>query len=485
MSKKIKDSNATGNSSSSTAASSTDEPDHEYRELFDKEIPKNRDLALNQKKLNEAIDNLLSIEKQTRNSEDLASTREICLEIIDLCWESKDTEALLRNFMVLSKRKSQLKEVVKSIVQRGQEYVKELLDTQPLCNELIDTLLKITEGKIYVENERAELTKTLCEILEKEGKVHEASKLLQGIQIETYGSMPQREKVQFLLEQTRLCLDCNDWIRAKIISNKISEKVLQQDEYQDLKVAFRKLLIRYYTHKKNYLQICRCYLSMFETPSVKENKQQAEHYLKMVSLYVCLSEHAPEQSDLLHRVYKFKALEDLQVFNRMLRSFITPELICWSRFTEIYKTTLNALDVFSSDTANSASSAASSSTNTARGEELWEALRHRVIEHNIRVLAAYYTKITTKRFAELLELDLDESEKHLSRLVVNKNVYARINRPGGLITFRKPQLAPEELNKWSSNVSELLGLLEKTSHLIQRENMVYKVRHGLSQSQPL
>lgn len=50
-------------------------------------------------------------------------------------------------------------------------------------------------GKIYVENERARLTHRLAKIREEEGDLQEAAKILQELQVETYGSMERKEKV--------------------------------------------------------------------------------------------------------------------------------------------------------------------------------------------------------------------------------------------------------------------------------------------------
>ena len=72
--------------------------------------------------------------------------------------------------------------------------------------ELIKKLRTITEGKIYVEVERARLTKTLADIYESEGKINEAADMLQEVAVETYGAMDPREKIEFILEQMRLCL---------------------------------------------------------------------------------------------------------------------------------------------------------------------------------------------------------------------------------------------------------------------------------------
>ena len=78
--------------------------------------------------------------------------------------------------------------------------------------------------QIYVEIERARLTRTLAQLHEAEGRVADAADVLQELQVETFGSMEKREKVDFILEQMRLCLARHDYIRTQIISKKISRK---------------------------------------------------------------------------------------------------------------------------------------------------------------------------------------------------------------------------------------------------------------------
>lgn len=54
----------------------------------------------------------------------------------------------------------------------------------------------------------------------------------QEIQVETLGKMDKRGRAEFLLEQIRLCLDSNDYIRTQILSRKVSTKVLQEPDFQ-------------------------------------------------------------------------------------------------------------------------------------------------------------------------------------------------------------------------------------------------------------
>lgn len=58
----------------------------------------------------------------------------------------------------------------------------------------MNTLLEVTEGKIYVEKQRARLTLKLARMRESEGKIDEAAKILQEVQIETFGAMKKKGK---------------------------------------------------------------------------------------------------------------------------------------------------------------------------------------------------------------------------------------------------------------------------------------------------
>ena len=104
--------------------------------------------------------------------------------------------------------------------------------TKDVKIKLIDTLRQVTEGKIYVEVERARLTHKLSKIREDEGNIVEAATIMQDLQIETYGSLDKKEKVELLLEQMRLCLAKNDYIRTQIISKKINVKFFEDEQYQ-------------------------------------------------------------------------------------------------------------------------------------------------------------------------------------------------------------------------------------------------------------
>lgn len=432
--------------------------EQDFGPLLDSKIPENEQLAKSGK-LVEALENLLAIEKQTRNAEDTRATSRVATTIIKFCYEAKQWDLLNEKLVQLSKRRGQLKTVVRDVVQEAMGYLDKITDKN-LQISLINTLRVITEGKIYVEIERARLTRILSKMKEDEGNIQEAAKVLQELQVETFGQMDRREKTEFLLEQVRLCLDNKDYIRAQIMSNKITRKTLMEPDLQDLKQRFYKLMIRYYSHDSNHIEICKCYQNIYETPTVKENKAEWVAALQKMVIYVLLAGHDNTQSDLLHRIYEDKNLEEIPKYKDLLRSFITVELIRWVRLKSVFAAEFTAH--FGAEATPAAG--------------LWKDIQHRVVEHNIRVVAKYYTRISMQRLAVLLDLPQDDAETFVSDLVVHKSIFAKIDRPAGVVVFVKTQDPSETLNEWSGNVSQLLDLLEKTTHLIHREIMVHNVK---------
>jgi 26S proteasome regulatory subunit N5 len=71
---------------------------------------------------------------------------------------------------------------------------------------MLTILRETSDGKMILEKEYAMCTKQLVEMYEADGKIDEACKIIQEIQIETYGSMKNKEKVDFILYQMKLVL---------------------------------------------------------------------------------------------------------------------------------------------------------------------------------------------------------------------------------------------------------------------------------------
>lgn len=94
----------------------------------------------------------------------------------------------------------------------------------------------------------------------------------------------------------------------------------------------------------------------------------------------------------------------------------------------------------------------------------------------MRILAKYYTRIRSEKMAQLLDLSVDEAEQVLSNLVSNKTIHAKIDRLANLITFEEKKSPQDILNQWSNNLNSLMDIINKTCHLINKEETVHAVK---------
>ncbi|KAG9301563.1 hypothetical protein G9A89_003198 [Geosiphon pyriformis] len=431
----------------------------DFTSIVDLQIPETEALA-EQGRLKQALEQLLVLEKQTRQAGDLTSTTRVLSHIVKLCHNAGDWKLLNEYVILLSKKHGQIKQAITKMVQETMTYLDHTPDLKTKL-DLIDTLRTVTEGKIYVEVERARLTRMLSKIREDEGKINEAADILQELQVETFGSMEKREKTDFILEQMRLTLAKNDYTRTQIISRKINTKFFSDSDQQDLKLRYYELMIQHALHEEQYLNVCKYYRHVYDTPSIKEVEAKWRDVLQNVIYFIVLSPYDNEQHDLLNHIFEDPNLIKLPLHYELAKCFITPELMRWPRIQELYGTALRQTPVFTA--------------NDEAGEKRWQELHKRVIEHNIRVVAKYYTRVRTKRLTELLDLNHQDTEDFLSKLVVSKTIYAKIDRPAGIVSFAAPKDANQVLNDWSNNINSLLGLIEKTCHLINKEEMLHSI----------
>ena len=309
--------------------------------------------------------------------------------------------------------------------------------------------------------------------------------------------MARREKTEFILEQVQLCIENNDWIQASILSRKIGTKyfarkpkktpeqiekdrkaaeeaekkrspddppIEKPDDVTDLKLRYYEQQISLAKHEDKYLEVCKHYRQVLDTESVEENPEQLKAVLQRVIYFVLLAPYDNEQSDLLHRVHIDTRNAKVPEEEALLELFTKQELMRWPTINEAYGPYLCSTDIFDK-TENPKDKAP---------YVRYMALRHRVIEHNVRVVAKYYTRITFPRLTELLDLTEEETEKYISDLVTKKTVYARIDRPARIVSFEKKRGADEVLDEWSGSMKGLLGLLERVGHLMQKEEMMAK-----------
>uniref|UniRef100_A0A7S2RAT1 PCI domain-containing protein n=1 Tax=Rhizochromulina marina TaxID=1034831 RepID=A0A7S2RAT1_9STRA len=436
------------------------EKKEDYSELAGTLVPEATLLSQNGE-LSKAVDMLLSLEKKCRLGNDVSTLKLTVTTICELCRGQGDWAKLNSALGTIAKRHQQSKYAVMAVVNLCMGWI----DTTPDKATKVDLLValrEVTDGKIYVEAERARITRQLAEIKEADGDIAGACDVLLDVYVETYGALSKREKVDFILEQIRMTIAKQDWVRVLIVAKKVQKKIIDEPDLQDLKMRYHRLMTEYYLHEKDAFELAQSFYSLYDTPCIAEDDSDLvsgwKHHLKSCILFLCLAPQTNHQADMLHRIAAIEKLEQLDEWHGVVKLFTTDEIITFplpqQPVVEQLLKEVGTPELF----------------------PYWQQQTHeRTTQHNMRVVAKYYKRIRMVRLAELLGLTVDEAEKQLSALVSQGALYAKIDRPAGIASFKSRATAEETLSEWSSDIGQLLSLVERTCHLINKENMLHKV----------
>lgn len=202
---------------------------------------------------------------------------------------------------------------------------------------------------------------------------------------------------------------------------------------------------------------------MFHTKIVEEDRAKWEKILSHWIIFLVMSTSSEDQKALMKKTMEVprKNLEAVEKLKGLVNDFQTAKLISWPF---AFEKELLQHEIF---------------TDANFGKHRFSILRRRVIQHNIRVVSTYYVRVGTKRLMTLLNLTQKELETELSELVVSKAIYARIDRPNGIIRFGKEPKSEDKLNGWCASIDKVLDLVKETGHLIQKEKMIQEAKAKL------
>ena len=114
-------------------------------------------------------------------------------------------------------------------------------------------------------------------------------------------------------------------------------------------------------------------------------------------------------NEFVFRIETERLLDEIPKYKAVVEKFTTNEIISQASFCDSFEKELRdgvegsvATEVFSRNEV---------------GEKRWTDLKARIVEHNIRMMAKYYTKIRLARMAKLLALTEAQTEDCLSEMV--------------------------------------------------------------------
>jgi 26S proteasome regulatory subunit N5 len=424
---------------------------------------------------------LMEKEKKARLDNDIPTSSDFCVKILTFIWKTFGNEYVSTVFLSLSKKRNQSKRAHSEMIKYIFDNIYPSLINEDEKVSLLKGIIEITEGKIYVEYEFSLSVRRLTEILLLKGQLDEAVKLIQDIQIETFGSLERKYKVEYILFQMKVLIQKGDFIRTHIVSNKIIRKHLNEQGLEGLKVEFYNLMIKYYNHEEKYLELSGCYKELYDfsvelekrilnktdeneiITSVYESFSKKEMFLRyIISLNLCPPKEdinvliKKADSDYKKELDENKALYDLVKWR--LGEDISP-------ITEDMMSIFNRMPIFS-DSAEWFNN----------GKNNFTLFRKYIIQYNILIVSKFFSQINISRISDLIQVSYEEIEKEICEMVTNDYLYARINRIKRIVSFRKKQNNDDRLNDIDKDLYKMLEILESTCHLIHKENLKYDIK---------
>ena len=425
---------------------------------------------------------LIDTEKTARLENELEKNRAICKQILSVVQNRNDFPNYLRLFEYLTQRRNQGRECIISMVKNSLNDVLPNLKNNKDSSDLLKTVIKVTEGKIFVEFEYSQAIRKMTEIYLMNKQIDEAAKLVQDVQIETFGSLDNKYKVDYILFQMQVLLEKGDYIRTLIVSNKIKRNHLDDEGFELLKIRFFNLMIQYYFHEKKYIEVSKCYKALFDfVKKINEKLGEIEKNNKEIK---------PEIIENYLTVKKENDLQKLFENYVMFLSICPPELETKNMFNELnikYKKQLdldkNILYIVEERLSDDIILIDNNLFNKFKEYEIFKRypdliklFRKYWIQHDLSLFEKFFGKIHIERISEMTLVSIEEIENELADMVVNNYIFAKINRIEKIVNFRKKMDYHDELDNYNYDMNNLLKKIEETCHLINKEYLKYGIK---------
>ena len=280
----------------------------------------------------------------------------------------------------------------------------------------------------------------------------------------------------------QVLIEKGDFIRTLIVSNKIKRNHLDDEGIELLKIRFYELMILFYIHEKNYLEVSKCYKILYDfVKSIND---------KLVDLEKKSLDIKPKIIDNYIQIKKENDLQKLFENYVLFLSICPPELETKNMMNELmikYKKELdknkNILYVVEKRLSDEIILINNNLFNRfkdfdifRKNPELIKLFRKYWIQHDLSLFEKFFAKIHIKRISEMTLIPVDEIETEIADMVVNNYIYARINRIEQIVNFRKKTDHHDVLDNFNYDMDNMLKKIEETCHIINKEYLKYGIK---------
>ena len=311
-------------------------------------------------------------------------------------------------------------------------------------------------SQLFLEVELAQLTRLLSRLQFRGGDHKAAAATLLELHVETQTRLPLLLKIDFLLEQLRLCLDTDDLVHALVVIRKIparkvfgvkapaslsgadlpptpsgggdgSGEASQASSQPPLPVATQGLAIRYYylvvqyhARHAHYLKMTEAFLSLLGLPIVQENVSLRSCALDHAIFCTALAPRGPAQQAQLHTLAQRTDLHlATPEANKLVRLLTSARIVMWDEVKVLVEQVGTRSDrqvrLFLDPTppaqADEELSYFRRQHYNSLGEQRVHHLLRRVVSHNLAILARFYSAITFETACTLLAIDVPTLEQ--------------------------------------------------------------------------
>ena len=425
---------------------------------------------------------LIDEEKVTRLEGEFEKNKSICVKIFSILQKRNDFQNFLKIFEYLTQRRNQSRESIIYMVKNCLNEILPNLKNHKDSTDLLQTIIKVTEGKIFVEYEYSQAIRKMTEIYLMNNKIVEAAKLIQDVQIEAFGSLENDYKVDYILFQMQVLLEKGDYVRTLIVSNKIKRNHLDDDGFELLKIRFFHLMIEYFMHEKKYIDVSKSYKTLYDfVKSIND---------KLIDIEKNNKEIKPKIIENYLKINKENDLKKLFENYVLFLSICPPELETKNMLNELiikYKKELdkdeNILYIVEKRLSDDIILIDNNLFNKYKGYEIFKKnpdliklFRKHWIQHDLSLFEKFFAKIHIKRINDMTLIPVDEIEKEIADMVVNNYIYAKINRIEKIVNFRKKTDYHDVLDNFNYDMDNMLKKIEETCHLINKEYLKYNIK---------
>jgi 26S proteasome regulatory subunit N5 len=424
---------------------------------------------------------LIDEEKVTRLENEFEKNRTLTKKILETLHNRNDFPNFLKLFEYLTQRRNQSRESIISMVKYCINDILPNLKNTKDSSELLNTIIRVTEGKIFVEYEYSQAIRKMTEIYLMDNNIEEAAKLIQDVQIEAFGSLESDYKIDYILFQMQVLIEKGDYIRTLIVSNKIKRNHLDDEGIELLKIRFFRLMILYYVHEKKYLEASKCYKILYDFVKsindklIEVEKDHKEIKPKIIDNYIKVK----KENDLVNLFENYVLYLSICPPELETKNMLNELILKYKKELDINKNILYIVEKRLSDEIilidDNLFSRYKDFEIFKKNADLLKLFRKYWIQHDLSLFEKFFGKIHIERISQMTKVPNDEIENEIADMVVNNYIFARINRIEKIVNFRKKTDHHDVLDNFNYDMDNMLKKIEETCHLINKEYL----KHGI------